>query len=175
MVDYVNPFIRSTIAVYRTMLNCEIQQGEAVRNEHFQPQHDISGVIGLTGDVSGTVILSVSSDVALNATEALLGFRPDAVNEDVVDAVGELTNMIAGGAKTELTSFNMCLALPAVISGANHVVSFGSQVRPVFLPFTTPWGEFSVEVGFVECNALQEAILRFRQENQDRQSELQQR
>lgn len=165
MVDYVDPFISSSIAVFRTMLSCEIQQGEAARNEHFQPQHDISGVIGLSGEVSGTVILSVATEVALNATEALLGYRPESVNEDVVDAVGELTNMIAGGAKTELTSFNMCLALPAVISGANHLISFGSRVRPVLIPFTTAWGEFSVEVGFVECDAFQRAVSRYREQN----------
>jgi len=32
----------------------------------------------------------------------LLGSEKDTVDEDVIDAIGELTNMVAGAAKSEL-------------------------------------------------------------------------
>lgn len=164
MDDYLIPFVDSTFSVFQTMLNCQLKQGEALQNDRFQPQYDVSGVIGLSGEVSGTVILSVEREVALQATQALLGAAPDEVDEEVIDAIGELTNMVAGGAKTKLTTFNMSLALPAVITGRNHAIAFGSRVRPVAVPFQSEWGAITVEVGFVQTPQLNEAIARYRSE-----------
>ena len=65
-------------------------------NAAFQPAHDVSGVIGLSGKASGTVVVSVDREVAMCVTEKMLGDRPDTLNADVMDAIGEITNMIAG-------------------------------------------------------------------------------
>jgi len=55
----------------------------------------------------------------LAATEALVSERYDEVNDDVIDTVGELTNMIAGNAKANFEQLEMSLALPTVIVGSN--------------------------------------------------------
>ena len=41
-------------------------------------------------------MVSVGRGTAISAAEAMLGARPEELNRDVVDAIGELTNMIAG-------------------------------------------------------------------------------
>ncbi len=43
--------------------------------------------------------LSVEQEVALAAATAFLGAPPENVNADVIDTVGELTNMIGGSSK----------------------------------------------------------------------------
>ena len=110
-------------------------------------------MIGLSGLVSGTVIVSLDRQVALAATGAMLGTTPDSVNADVIDAVGELTNMIAGKAKSALEHLEMKLALPTVIAGKNHVIAFGSAAQTICIPYTCDWGQISVEVGLVENGA----------------------
>jgi chemotaxis protein CheX len=148
--EYINPFIASSVDVFSTMFNVELTRGEPSLRQNFQPAHEVSGVIGLTGKASGTVVVSVDSNVAISVTEVMLGQRPDSINADVVDAVGEVTNMIAGRAKAGLEHLSMSLALPTVITGKDHVINFGSAAQTICVPYTCPWGNLTVEVGLVD-------------------------
>ena len=152
-VEYINPFINSVVQVFETSCGCSIKRGAPKVLKHFQPQFEISGMIGLSGRWSGTVIVSVDRGVAIAATEAMLGQKPDGIDDDVIDAVGEITNMIAGSAKRQLEQLSMSLALPAVITGKNHVIKFESGVHPICVPFECAWGPMSLEVGLVETPA----------------------
>jgi chemotaxis protein CheX len=147
---HINPFLASISEVFSTMLGAELTRGELSLTMSFQPQHDVSGVIGLSGKASGTVVISLDRDVAITATERMLGDRPDSINADVVDAVGELVNMIAGRAKSNLSELEMNLSLPTVITGKNHVIKFGSTAQTICIPYTCEWGQLSLEVGLVE-------------------------
>ena len=104
------------------------------------PDLEISGIIGLSGKAAGTVVLSLGRDVALGATEAMLGERPDALNADVSDAIGDLTNMIAGNAKIQLEQFSMTLSLPNVGKGQSCEIDFPRGAAPISIPFTSKWG-----------------------------------
>jgi len=149
--EYINPFVRSTVAVFSTMCQCELTRGELSLKTDAHPQHEISGVIGLSGKLAGTVVVSLHEDMALYIAEALLGTRPEHIDDDVTDAVGEMTNMIAGKAKSGLEAYNMSLSLPTVISGSNHKVQFGSHVQPICIPYSSLHGDLTVEVGLVEA------------------------
>ena len=148
--EFINPFVSSTVEVFATMLDCDLSRGELAVNSNFQPEHEISGIIGLSGLASGTVIVSLDSSVARAAAGRMLGNAPDNINADVIDAVGELTNMIAGKAKSTLEHLDMKLALPTVITGKNHVITFGSAAQTICIPYSCEWGELSVEVGLAE-------------------------
>jgi len=149
-VEYINPFVTSAVSVFRTMLQCELKRGELYLKGHVQPDHEISGVIGLSGKATGTVVLSLGRDVAISATEVMLGERPDTLDAEVVDAIGELTNMIAGSAKAQLEQFAMSLSLPNVILGKNHTVEFPRGVTPIGIPFDSDWGSICLDVGLCE-------------------------
>jgi chemotaxis protein CheX len=149
-VEYINPFISSTISVFDTMLGCQLTRKDPYVKGSTQPEHEISGIIGLSGRAKGTVVLSLSRDAALKAAEAMLGEPTEDVNADVIDAVGELTNMIAGGAKAQLERFEMNLSIPNVITGKGHTVEFPRDATPVCIPFDCPWGLITVEFGLVE-------------------------
>ena len=149
-VEYINPFLKSTVSVFNTMLNCKLERGTPYLKNGTQPQHEVSGVIGLSGKALGTVVLGLSREAAISATEALLQERPAEINGDVTDAVGELVNIIAGNAKAALEHLEMSVSLPTVITGKNHCVEFPTRVTPISIPFTSPWGEITVDVGLYE-------------------------
>ncbi len=152
-VEHINPFLASTISVFDTMLNCKLERGVPYLKDGTQPQHEVSGVIGLSGKAQGTVVLGLSRETALSATEALLQERPPAINGDVTDAIGELVNIIAGNAKAKLEHLEMSVSLPTVITGKNHCVEFPTKVTPICIPFTSAWGDVTVEVGLREVQA----------------------
>jgi hypothetical protein len=40
-----------------------------------------------------------------------------------------------------------------VVTGKNHVISFGSATRTIRIPYTREWGDLYLEVGLVEKDA----------------------
>jgi chemotaxis protein CheX len=147
-VEYINSFISSLDRTFQTMLECKVTRGQPVLKDDVSPKFDVSGVIGLSGKAVGTVVLSFSKEVALQAASHLLMCEHTELDADVVDAVGELTNVVAGAAKSQLAEYELMASLPNVITGRNHEVRFPSDVTPICVPFTTKWGALALEVGF---------------------------
>ena len=146
-VNYINPFIDSVVHVFKTALSCEVQRQNVYLKETSVPSHEVSAVIGLSGKASGVVVLSVSRQIAFQVVKTMLDLDVNELNAEVVDAIGELTNMVAGAAKAQLAQYDMSLGLPSVVAGRNHCVSFPSNVKPICLVFDTPWGPMTLEVG----------------------------
>ncbi len=149
-VEYINPFVNALSAAFSTVLSCEVQRGQISLNHGCVLQHDVSGVIGLSGNAVGTVVLSLSAPVAMGAASTMLMTEVAEINADVVDAVGELANMVAGAAKAKLEQYNMSISLPTVITGSGHEVRFPSNITPITIPFETQWGPLTLDVGLAE-------------------------
>jgi chemotaxis protein CheX len=149
-VEHINPFIAATVSVFDKLLSCHLKRGEVYLKRSFQPEYQASGVIGLSGKATGAVALTLDRNVALRATEALLGERFDEINAEVADTIGELTNMIAGAAKAQLEQFEMSMSLPSVVLGKNHIIQFPSNAVPLCIPFESPWGDLCLQVSLVE-------------------------
>ncbi|MBN2022381.1 MAG: chemotaxis protein CheX [Pirellulales bacterium] len=145
--EHINPFITSLKNAFQTMLNCEARRGKIQLKDGTEPKHEVSGVIGLSGKAVGTVVLSLSTPVALKAASTMLLVEATKVDDDVLDAVGELTNMVSGAAKAELEEFELMVSLPNVVTGKGHEVHFPSNVTPICVLFDTDWGELTLEVG----------------------------
>lgn len=149
-VEYINPFVAATQDVFRTMLNCALVRGPLGVKEAHTPEHEVSGMIGLSGVCRGMVVVSIGRDTAMSVAEIMLGTRPAELNADVIDAVGELTNMVAGAAKTKLEEFRLTIGLPTVICGKNQTILFPSGTLPIVIPFESQIGPVCVQVGFSE-------------------------
>jgi chemotaxis protein CheX len=64
---------------------------------------------------------------------------------DLIDAIGEIANIIAGFAKRDLSSLNLSISLPNVIL-SNHILAGLSGAPTIIVPFSCPLGGFSMEV-----------------------------
>ncbi|MCS7237406.1 MAG: chemotaxis protein CheX [Thermoguttaceae bacterium] len=155
-VEHINPFISAVLTTFRTMLGWELRRGKPVVKRVRTADHQVSGVIGLSGKAVGTVVLSFSEQVALKAASALLLEDLHEINTEVLDAVGELTNMVAGAAKAQLEEYQLSVSLPNVVTGHQHMVHFPSTVTPISIPFETEHGPFTLEVAL----APQEELVR---------------
>lgn len=148
--EWINPFITATVSVFGKMLNCEITRATPATRDGCQPLHEVSGIMGLQGNVSGTVVVSLSREAAVAATETMMGSKPTGIDADVIDVVGEITNMVAGAAKAQLEELSMRIGLPTVITGKSHILNFPRGVTVISIPFDSPWGALSVDVGLKE-------------------------
>ncbi len=147
-VEYINPFIASLKHTFQTMLGCDARRGSLSLKQDNRAKHFVSGVIGLSGKAVGTVVVSFSPEVAMRAASTMLMTEANELNLDVLDAVGELTNIVAGGAKAQLEEYSLMVSLPSVVTGRDHEIHFPSNVTPICIGFDTDWGPLSLEVGF---------------------------
>jgi chemotaxis protein CheX len=99
---------------------------------------DVSGIIGLTGEARGAVVISMRIDLAIKLTSILTGTEHKGLDPDVVDAVGEIINIIAGNSKQELEeAFRLVISLPTIIKGREHSINWpNGQARVICIPFT---------------------------------------
>ena len=70
------------MAAFATMLNCELNPGTPQILERLKPHHEISGVIGISGELSGTVILSTDRGVAEKATQVMFDTTGDVSDDE---------------------------------------------------------------------------------------------
>jgi chemotaxis protein CheX len=151
--EHINPFVAAATNTFASLLSCELTRGPICLKADAQPAHDITGIIGLSGRAIGTVAVSFEREVAFGAVEALLGERHSEIDAQVVDTIGEITNIIAGSAKARLDQFEMSISIPSVIVGKNHCVQFPSNSSPIRVPFESIWGAVCLEVSLVELPA----------------------
>lgn len=139
------PFVNSVRAVFSTMVGVQTTVGRPTLKSHPSPSYHVSGIIGFSGDVVGSVVVSFQRDAAVKLASAFAGVELTPDSPEFADAIGELANMIAGNAKKDLGGAAN-ITTPNVIIGPNHSVARLSGVPCLVIPVSSPAGDFAVEV-----------------------------
>ena len=142
--QFIIPFVESVNNVFETMLQLEVAVSPpSIRTDNTS--QEISGIIGMSGDVEGTVVLGFPAATAERAVGAFTGMEIAADHEDFADAVGELVNMVSGGAKAKFTGKRVSIGCPSVVIGEHHVAG-PKGIPTIHIPCSCDLGEFSVDV-----------------------------
>ena len=149
-VDFINPFLEATLEVLETMAFIKAKNGNPYAvNSLRSTSGVVTGIIGMVGaQIHGALAVSFSKGCILRIVSNMLGEEFTEIDDIVIDAVGELTNMISGGTKKRLSdkgfSFNM--AIPSMIRGKGIKIYHQSESKSaIVIPFSIPEGEFWVE------------------------------
>jgi chemotaxis protein CheX len=149
--DFVDHFATSVREVFSTMLATTVTVGTPVRKTDPAPRHDISAVIGFSGNVVGSMVLSFDRSVASTIVQTFTGMPAAVDSQDFADAVGELANMVAGAAKKHFGTL-ASISLPSVILGAGHAVARLHDIPCIIIPCTTALGRFDIEVSIINVS-----------------------
>jgi chemotaxis protein CheX len=147
-IDYINPVVAGLESAFGTMLNCKIERTGLGLMENNQALYPVSCIIGVSGKGVGTIVLSLSESVALKAASAMLMTECKEIDDDVLDAVGEITNMVSGQAKAQLAQYQLSITLPNVVFGEKCRLHFPANSHPIMIPFKCEWGNLAVQLGF---------------------------
>jgi chemotaxis protein CheX len=98
----------------------------------------------------GSFSITFDKSLALEVMRRMLGEAPTSINEEVTDMVGEITNMVTGGAKRILgeKGYDFDMATPIVVSGANHTISHKGNAPKILMPFESEFGNATIEICF---------------------------
>jgi len=151
--EYINPFLTSLLEVMKTMARIELQPGQVEVKEDSLAKGDISGLIAMDGpELKGSFSVSFDEALGLKTYSNMLGEEIKTIDEQVTDMVGEITNMVSGGAKKILgeKGFEFEMASPEVVKGKNHVIKHKVDGPKLLIPFTCDFGQAVIEISFEE-------------------------
>ncbi|HEX9715119.1 MAG TPA: chemotaxis protein CheX [Desulfurivibrionaceae bacterium] len=147
--EYLNPFVHATRNVLETMAHTKLTNQKPHLKEGVSTYGDVTGIIGMASEsVEGSMTISFPSACILKIVSRMLMEEPKTtIDNDIVDAVGEITNMICGGAKAEFGKLGMSfnLATPTMVTGKGVEIHHHSDVPIIVLPFETDCGTFVLE------------------------------
>jgi len=151
---FAKPIVQATQNVLSTMAMINPEPDKPYLKKGNKALGDVTGVIGLTTENSKQGVMSVTftKNCAVAIVKNLLGGDLEDLIQDVKDAVGEVTNMIAGQTRQNLESIgiNLSAATPTVVMGDNHSISHVTNDKIMVVPFNTEHGTFVVEFSMNE-------------------------
>jgi chemotaxis protein CheX len=140
MEQYIQPFIKVCETVFRDFCKTDVKAGRVffVAKDEYETNWDISGIIGLSGEASGAVAISLKDITAFQVTNRLTGAEHTYIDADVTDAVGEIINIIAGNVKKHFEeNLRIKISLPTIVKGrANSIVWPSEKTRIICIPFS---------------------------------------
>jgi chemotaxis protein CheX len=129
----------ATHEVFEIMLGCPVKTAGPAQHQLIG---GLTAIVGLAGSLCGVVTVGCAQQTAARIAQWMLGEMADSEGQ-MVDALGEMCNMIAGNFKNKLTGTDerCMLSVPSVISGSEyrfHALVDGSSIETVVLFEDTP-------------------------------------
>ena len=151
-VAFINPFIESTLRSLDMMAGIQAEKAGLELKEDLITTYDVSAIIGLTGETSGSIIISMPEPLACKIASNMLMEEVTRIDKNVEDAIGEIGNIVVGDARRALIQdgHQLNISIPTVVIGAGHKISRSGDVPCIAIPFTTDFGQFEVNVGLRE-------------------------
>lgn len=150
-VEFINPFLSSMLNVMSTMAQMELTPEKPKLKNKDTAEGDVSGLIGMiSNQTKGSLSITYEGSLAIATMKKMVGEGPDEVNDEIIDLVGEITNMVTGGAKRMLSEkgFEFDMATPVVVSGKNHAIHHKADGPVVIIGLKSPHGKAYIEFCF---------------------------
>ncbi|MBQ9682814.1 MAG: chemotaxis protein CheX [Neisseriaceae bacterium] len=128
---------------YFTQVNkYEIDVGTPYLCENTNPPAcDITGVIGITGPITGCVYFTAPGDLLIHLLQTIE--EPDQSLDNQMDLVGEVANTISGNARSEYgPEFN--ISVPFIIKGIPDEIHLPRDSRSFVIPID--WKEHTAYI-----------------------------
>lgn len=127
--------------VFSTMLGSETWPAPDADAETSYP---VLGAVFFAGAWKGAVQVEFEAELAYRITSHLMSVPvPASVDSDVVDAIGEVVNMIAGNLNSTVPG-GAVMSMPFVVTGSQLAVAVVGANQEHEMAFATPDGRFTV-------------------------------
>jgi chemotaxis protein CheX len=145
----VSEICLATESVLSTMMGLASTAGTAnPESPGPGPIGGVSAMVGIVGPWAGAGVVSCNERMACKLAGAMLLSEYDTVNEDVLDALGEVANMIIGNVKTNLEPDlgTLALGVPTVTFGKDFATRSTMKQAWTMVPFYCDGEKLIVQV-----------------------------
>ena len=146
-VEYINSFYDATKDVFKLMLDLDVKMGKIKVLEEITTSNDANVILGITGDIKGSVIFGFPEDMTLEMVKIMSGMEFEKIDGFVSSALGEVANIISGNAITNLANNEyMCDIVPPQIFVGEYKSMAIRDEKALCLPLITNIGELEINI-----------------------------
>ncbi len=142
--DHIYPFIQASQKGMQEITGISPIPREVYLKDTFDQDDHLVVLIGLIGDIEGSVMMSLKMSFVCKITSIMLGGMPvTEVDEVAISAVSELCNMILGNAASIFAqnNINVDITPPSVIKG-EVFLNMMPQGKLICIPLEFAEGEY---------------------------------
>jgi chemotaxis protein CheX len=146
-VEIINPFIQAASEVLEAELGTDPERGDIHLRKSAVTTNEVTTVVGVTGQVSGIVLYSMSLATAMSLVSKMMGEEFTEFNALAQSGIGELGNVITGRAGVLLSEagYQSNITPPALVVGKGTMITTLDLNRLVF-PLDTGLGSLEIQV-----------------------------
>lgn len=123
--EYINPFLQAFDNVIGQVMSVKASKGNLYVKEGSLKSGEVVITIGVTGDLTGSIILNMSEDSAKYiASKMMFGMEVKELDDMAKSAISELGNMIAGNSASFFMDIgkNINITPPSLYTGSNMTI-----------------------------------------------------
>ncbi len=147
--EYVNAFIKASTEVLNNFVTEKFSVGRPYIRQNPFPTKEIVILLGITGDIKGQAVFSLSEQMAKAvASGMMMGMPVDEIDEMAKSALSELGNMIMGNSATLLFNLGVKIDItpPSLVKGQSIEIS-SSGLETICVPLVSTLGEIEFDIG----------------------------
>jgi len=152
VVESIDKAVKEVMGIY--LGKTPVLKSKKVSTEDVGEFKDVSVIVGLASEVlEGVFIVSYDKRIIFDFMTSVLGEKVEEVNQEVVDAGGELTNQICGVFRREFekTGISLQASVPSIVTGKNHSVRVPSKIARMVFSYQLDGSEaLTIEFGLVK-------------------------
>jgi chemotaxis protein CheX len=147
-VKYVNPFLKVTIQIIDQITGIKLQKGKIYAKSHQMPMNDIAIIVGVTGGLSGQMVLGMDIETAKAISGKMQGKEIKFFDELSKSAISELANIIMGNVATVFSKQNISLNItPPTLFVGKNMSCYSSKSTIISIPFELNiYGKLEVDI-----------------------------
>jgi chemotaxis protein CheX len=146
---FVEELLAATRDVFKTMVFHDVETASPISDNAQRTGANVVGQVAFAGKTSGLVVFHSTLEGAKAITASMLGIDPINVNGELPDAIGELTNMIAGSFRNRMADVRgetWAISVPTVTVGSDFYTKYVSDVQRALCPVKMGNAELFVEL-----------------------------
>ncbi|MBZ0252027.1 MAG: chemotaxis protein CheX [Candidatus Methylomirabilis sp.] len=145
----LRPFLDAVTNVIRTMAFTSVEAGKPEEKRSPIACGVVTAACGLVGrSHQGSFAITFEEPALLAIVSRMLYTEMTELGPDAVEAVGEIANMVSGGARRDLEQIgcDLDMSIPVLITGSGHQITHRGRGPVTQVRFQTEWGAFFLEV-----------------------------
>lgn len=144
--EHANCFIITFIKVLGTFFQVDAKTGKAFIRKNNNIENEILIMPGVTGDITGHVIFSLSKNSATYLISKIMSEQIFDKLEYVLSGMGEMGNMVLGNAAVLLENNKVKIDItpPQIILGEQ--ISLSSKIQNIVIPFEVNKDKINMDI-----------------------------
>ncbi len=143
----INVVINSVLTTFNSALAIAPVKSEVFLKNTNESSNEVTALIEAKGSHTGIFAISLSKPVAVRFASQMSKKNFSTFDNAVVDAMGEIINIITGRIKADLADQKFLLTPPAYVYGEGKPMFTNKSFAPyICVSFLSPLGGFTIEV-----------------------------